>query len=246
MRSLLTNGRMITFAAGSDDIVREIRHFFAEQIWNLEQDLIRLGSVSARMLQKSMQALVDQNIELAKEVIQEDDVADDLDLHIEQRCMHLLAQQQPMAKDLRTIGSILKAITDLERIGDFACDIAHEVMALADEPYYKPLDVLSRMGEKVFAMVSDTLEAFSTRDLGAVRRICTVQEDEIDDLYREVTAELISHMRNEPSVVVQATHFMFVAHYLERMADHATNVGERIYYIETGQLKEFNDENTVG
>jgi len=230
-------------AAGSDDSMREIRHFFAEQLWSLEQDLIRLGSVSARMLQKAMQSLVDQNKTLAEEVIDEDDVADDLDLHIEIRCMHLLAQQQPMAKDLRTIGSILKAIADLERIADFSCDIAKEVIQLCGEPYFKPLEILPRMGEKVFRILSDTLEAFSTRDLVVVRRLCTTQDDEIDELYEQITEELLNYMKTEPQIVVQATHFLFIALYLERIADHCTNVGERIYYIETGQLKEFNDEN---
>ena len=225
--------------------MREIRHFFAEQVWNLEQDLVRLGSVSSRMLQKSMQALADQNMILAQEVLDEDDVADDLDLHIEIRCMHLLAQQQPMAKDLRTIGSIMKAIADLERIADFSCDIAHEVIALCGEPYFKPLEILPAMGEKVFRMVSDTLDAFSTRDLNVVRRICTTQDDEIDDLYRQIHDELLAFMKQAPEVVTQATHFLFIAHYLERVADHCTNVGERIYYIETGQLKDFNDEDSA-
>jgi phosphate transport system protein len=228
------------------DLMREIRHFFAEQLWNLEQDLIRLGSVTARMLQKSMQALYEQNVELAREVIQEDDVADDLDLHIETRCMHLLAQQQPMAKDLRTIGSIMKAIADLERIGDFACDIAKEVIQLADEPYFKPLELLPQMGDKVFRMVSETLELFSTRDLNGVVRLCTSQDDEIDALYRELQTELLAAIRADASIVVQATRLLFVAHYLERIADHCTNVGERIYYIETGHLKEFNHEDIVG
>lgn len=217
--------------------MREIRHFFAEQLWSLEQDLIRLGSVSARMLQKAMQSLMDRNKILAQEVIEEDDVADDLDLQIETRCMHLLAQQQPMAKDLRTIGSIMKAIADLERIGDFSCDIAREVLQFGNEPYCRPLELPPKMGDKVFRMVSDTLDAFSTRDLNAVRRLCTVQEQEIDDLFNAVTEKSLRLMQDEPQFVTQLVQFLFVAHYLERIADHCTNVGERIFYIETGQLK---------
>lgn len=218
----------------------EPRHHFSEQLWSLEQELIRLGSVAAQMLQRAMRALADQNRVLAQEVIDEDDVADDLDLHIETRCMHLLAQQQPMAKDLRTIGSILKAIADLERVADFSCDIARVVIQLSDEPYFKPLEILPRMGEKVFRMVTDTVEAFSSRDLNAVRELCTTRDDEIDDLYREISAELLAYMKSEPELVPQAIGFLFVAHYLERIADHCTNVGERIHYIETGQLKELN------
>ena len=218
----------------------EPRHHFSEQLWNLEQELIHLGSIAAQMLQRAMRALVDQNRSLAEEVIEEDDIADDLDLHIEIKCMHLLAQQQPMAKDLRTIGSILKAIADLERMADFSCDIARVVLELCDEPYFKPLEILPVMGEKVFRMVTDTVEAFSSRDLNAVRELCTTRDDEIDDLYKQIGAELLAYMKAEPELVAQATHFLFVAHYLERIADHCTNVGERIHYIETGQLKEMN------
>ncbi|HET6386061.1 MAG TPA: phosphate signaling complex protein PhoU [Armatimonadota bacterium] len=218
----------------------EPRHQFAERLFDLEQDLIRLGSVAARMLQKAMRSLKDTDTALAREVIDEDDVADDLDLHIETRCMRLLAQQQPMARDLRTIGSILKAIADLERVADFSCDIALEVIHLAEELRYEPPARLFGMGDKVFQMVLDTLDCFSSRDLDAVQRLCTTQDDEIDDLYREITDELLAHMKEEPTVVTQAARLLFVAHYLERIADHCTNVGERIHYIETGQLKQLN------
>jgi phosphate transport system protein len=214
------------------------RQSFDQQLGTLEQDILRLGSVVEEMLDKAMQSLVTQDPDLAKEVINQDDLADSLDLHIETRCMRLLALQQPMSKDLRTIGSILKAITDLERIGDFSVDIARATLRLVSQPYFRLDEALPEMAELVKQMVRHTLRAFVDRDLEAVERLCTTEDDEIDHRYNRLFTGLLDQMQKEPAVVVQATYFIMVAHYLERIADHCTNVAERIYYMQTGHLKE--------
>lgn len=211
---------------------------FDHQIKELEQDLLRLGSVVEGMLERAMRALINQDVPLADHVVDEDDVADHLDLSIETKCMHLLALQQPMSKDLRTIGSILKAITDLERIGDFSVDIAKIAKNLADEPFYKPLPDIPRMAELSQAMVRNTLKAFVDRDLAAVHRICTDDDDAVDYLNHSLFDQLLQQMHDEPRLVVQSAYLILVVRCLERIADHCTNVGERIHYMETGILKE--------
>lgn len=214
------------------------RQHFTQQLTQLEEDLVRMGTVVEEMLDKAIRALVERDVELASEVINEDDLADSLDLHIEQRCMRLLALQQPMSKDLRTIGSILKAITDLERIGDFSVDIARTTQRIADQPYFKPLVDIPRMAEKVKEMVRNTLKAFVERDLDAVMRICQVDDDVVDGYQNALITELIAAMEKDAKCVHQAAHFLLITRYLERIADHCTNVAERVYYMETGRLEE--------
>jgi phosphate transport system protein len=214
------------------------RQRFDQQLAQLEQDMVRLGTVVEEMLDKAIRALMEQDVDLAAEVINEDDLADSLDLHIEQRCMRLLALQQPMSKDLRIIGSILKAITDLERIGDFSVDIARCTQRMAGQPYFRPLVDLPRMADKVKEIVRNTLKAFVERDLVAVHRICEQDDDVVDHYQNSLITELIDAMQRDPKVVFQAVQFILITRYLERIADHSTNVAERINYMETGNLEE--------
>jgi phosphate transport system protein len=213
------------------------RQAFDQQLTALEQDIVRLGGLVEEMLDHAMEALITQDPDLAKEVINRDDLADSLDLYIETRCMRLLALQQPVSKDLRTIGSILKAITDLERIGDFSVDISHVALRLADLPDFQPPEQLSKMAELVKRMVRHTLRAFVDRDMEAVERLCATEDDEIDYRYNRVFSELLDQMTREPAKAAPDAYLILVAHYLERIADHCTNVGERIYYMETGHVK---------
>jgi phosphate transport system protein len=213
------------------------RHAFDQQLTALEHDIVRLGGIVEEMLDHAMEALITQDPDLAKEVINRDDLADSLDLYIETRCMRLLALQQPVSKDLRTIGSILKAITDLERIGDFSVDISRVALRLADQPDFQPTEQLAEMAEMVKQMVRHTLRAFVDRDMQAVERLCTTEDDEIDYRYNRIFSELLDQMTREPAKAAQDAYLILVAHFLERIADHCTNVGERIYYMETGHVK---------
>jgi phosphate transport system protein len=214
------------------------RHAFDTQLRELEQDLLRMGSHVEAMEDQAVRALLERDAALAQSVIAQDDVVDDLDLSIETRCMRLLALQQPMAKDLRTIGTVLKAITDLERVGDYSVDIARIALRLMDHPGPLPRVDLAGMSESVKSMNRHTLRAFVDRDLGAVRRICLEEDDVVDHAYHQLVDELLELMRRDPSQVVPATYFILAARALERIADHLTNVAERIQYMETGILEE--------
>ncbi len=214
------------------------RQAFDAQLRELEQDLLRMGSHVEEMEDQAVSALLNRDAALAQKVIDEDDIVDDLDLSIETRCMRLLALQQPVAKDLRTIGTFLKAITDLERIGDYSVDIARIALRLVDHPGPLPRVDLAGMSEAVNAMNRHTLRAFVDRDLAAVHRICSQEDDVVDHAYHQMVDELLDLMRQEPGQVVPAAYFILAARSLERIADHLTNVAERIQYMETGVLEE--------
>ncbi len=221
------------------------RETFEAQIGEVEKKVCRLASFTSEMLARAMQSLVKQDAELADQVIAEDDVADDLDLEIEQDCMRLLALQQPMAKDLRMLGTTLKIIADLERVGDYAVDIARSAKVLTGEPYFKPLEDIPRMAELAQEMVRDAAEAFVNRDLELVRRVVE-QDDEVDRIWYRLLDELVAHMRRDPDLVLQATHLLLVARYLERIADHVVNVAERVSYMETGRFEDLALSHTPG
>jgi len=214
-----------------------VRSSFSEEIRELEQDLLKMGSVVEQMLHKSIEALITRNVFLAEEAIAMDDIVDGYNLAIENRCLKLLALQQPMARDLRTIAGAMKIITDVERMGDYIVDIAKTARELSEEPLFKPLEDIPRMAELVKQMLRDVLEAFVSRDLELIQKIIE-SDDQVDHLNRSLHEELVGYMQKDPSVIPQAVHLLLITRYLERLADHVTNVGERVYYMETGEMKE--------
>ena len=216
--------------------MRRIRQSFDEQLEQLEQDLLRMGAFVAGMLEQAMQALVEHDVDLAHEVINADDVADEMDLSIEQQCMRLLALQQPMSRDLRTIGTVMKVIADVERIGDYSVDIARTAITLADTEYFKPLIDIPRMAEMVREMLGQALEALVQRDLDLVSQV-VAEDDAIDKMWYALLEEIEQIMQQRPEVITQAVPLLLVARYLERIADHTVNVAERVAYMETGRLK---------
>lgn len=222
-----------------------LRHSFEHQLAELQDDILRMGSYVVQMLTVAMQALVRQEVELAEHVIEMDDAADAMDLEIEQKCMRLLALQQPMARDLRIIGTALKVITDLERIGDFAVDVAKTARRMAGEPYFKPLVDLPRMAGTVEWMVRSSIHAYVEHDLDLVQQVIA-RDDDVDDCYDRLFTELLERMERDSTVVRQATWLLHVARFLERIADHAVNVAERVHYVETGELKQLNRQYHLG
>jgi phosphate transport system protein len=213
------------------------RVVFSEEMRRLEQDLLKMGSVVEQMVHKSVEALVTRNVRLADEAVAMDDIADQYNIDIENRCLKLLALQQPMARDLRTIAAAMKIITDIERAGDYAVDIAKVARDLSDKPLFKPMVDIPRMADLVKKMIRETLEAFVNRDLDLIQHM--IQDDDaVDHLNRSLFDELLSYMEKDPSIVRQAVPLVLITRYLERIADHMTNVGERVYYMETGELKE--------
>jgi phosphate transport system protein len=216
-------------------MMRMTRTGFEEQLATLRNRLLAMGSAVDNMVGMAMQALTEQDVELAAEVIAADDTIDGLDVEIETECMRLIALQTPVARDLHLVGTVLKAITDIERIGDHAVDIAKVARKLAGESFYKPLVDLPKMANAVRQMLRDAMTAFVNHDLTMVNEV-VVADDEVDTLFHRIRDELHGVMRNDPNLVVQASYLLFVAHYLERIADHIVNIAERVHYAETGDL----------
>ncbi len=215
--------------------MRRIRQSFEEQMEKLEQRLLEMGAFVEDMLEKAVRALTEHDVELAREVIRADDTADDMDLEIEHHCMRLLALQQPMSKDLRIIGTVMKVIADVERIGDYSVDIARTAIKLAETAYFKPLVDIPRMAELVRSMLREALEALIQHDLQLVHQV--IEEDEqVDEMWSHLLEELEQIMQEHPEVVPQAVSLLLVARYLERIADHVVNIAERVDYMESGQL----------
>lgn len=208
-----------------------------EQLEALQQDLVRMASLAGEAVQNALKALVERSEDAAQRVMEIENQIDALNLDIETRAIQLLALQQPMARDLRTIASVMRIIADIERIGDYAVDMSHQARKLADRPPVKPLVDIPRMAQLVQKMLHDTLEAFVRRDLDLALQ-AVKQDDEVDHAYRLVHDELIEFIQRDPSIADRAIALLLIAVYLERMADHVTNIGERIWYIETGELKE--------
>jgi len=217
----------------------QIRHSFDEQLLALQQDVVRMGSIAALAVQQAIEMLSERSSD-ASQVMELENQTDALNLEIESRAVHLLALQQPMARDLRTIVGALRIITDIERIGDYAVDTSRQAVTLAERPLFKPLVDIPRMASLVQSMLHDALEGFVRRDLelamAAVRR-----DDEVDTAYRSLHDELTEFIQRDPALTPQAIALLLIGVYLERQADHVTNIGERIWYMETGSLKELHE-----
>jgi phosphate transport system protein len=211
------------------------RSLFQEDLEKLRHRLLEMASEADNMVALAMRALIEQNLALAEEVIAGDDVVDDQDIEIEAECIRLIALQQPMARDLRLIGTALKVITDLERIGDHAVDIAKVARKLVGDTFYKPLVDLPRMADSVRQMLRDAMAALVNHDLTLVNTVVEA-DNAVDKQFHQVREELHAVMQRASAMVVQASYLLFVAHYLERIADHTVNIAERVYYVETGNL----------
>ena len=211
------------------------RSQFEEELEKLRNMLLEMGSLADQAVADAMRALADRDVTVAEGVIERDDEIDEIDLRIENYCMRLLALQHPLARDLRLVGTALKIITDLERIGDHAVDIAKVARKLANMPSHGPLADLPRMAVAVRRMLRTGLDAFVRHDLVLVDET-VASDDEVDDLFHLVRDDLHKIMQASPELVVEASYLLFVAHYLERMADHAVNIAERVYFVETGEL----------
>lgn len=215
------------------------REAFDHELTRLQDDLLRMGALVEEAIRRSIEALRARSVEMADAIVEADDTIDALHLDLEDRCLRLMATQQPMAKDLRTIAAVWTMTIDLERIGDHAEDIARATKRMADQPLLKPLIDVPRMAEVVQGMLRDGLDAFVRRDTGLAERMAA-RDDEVDHLYGQVFRELLTYMIEDPRSIQRATHLLMVAQALERMGDHATNIAERVIYMVTGTLRELN------
>jgi len=213
------------------------RESFHRHLQELQDDLLVLGSMVEKALDRSMAALKNRDLELARQVIADDAKVNQKRFDIEEKCIDLIATQQPMASDLRIIIAVLNIIVDLERIADHAEGNAKIAVMIGNEPPLKPLIDLPRMCQKTIDMLKRSLDAFINRDAEAARRICD-EDDEVDNLYDQVFRELLTFMAEDSKTITRATRLIWVGHNLERSADRVTNICERVIYVVTGKMEE--------
>ncbi len=213
------------------------RTSFERHLHELQDDVLVLGSMAEKATYRSMEALKNRDLELAKQVIADDDEIDRKRFDIEEKCIELIVTQQPVASDLRIIVAVLNLIIDLERIGDHAEGVAKIAIMIGNEPPLKPLIDLPRMAQKTGDMLRRSLDAFVNRDAEAARQIAK-EDDEIDALYDQVFRELLTYMAEDPRTITRATRLIWVAHNLERSADRVTNICERVVFVVTGKMEE--------
>ena len=198
-----------------------------------------MGSMIEKSIETAIKALVNQDVDLARHAIEADEEIDRQERIIEDLCLKLLLQQQPVAKDLRLISSALKMITDIERIGDHASDISEITIALADQPYIKKLEHIQQMAKETMIMLVGSIEAFVDKDLEKANEVIK-RDDIVDDLFDKVKKELIQMIHENADKGEQAADLLMVAKYMERIGDHATNISEWVIFSITGEHKSMN------
>ncbi len=216
------------------------REDFDRDLRQLQDDLLTMGSMVEKAIARALDALRRRDLESAREVVSHDDYIDQRRYEIEERAINLIATQQPMAGDLRTLVAILHIAVELERMGDYAEGIAKIGIAMGDEAPLKPLVDIPRMAEKAADMVRRSLDALVNRDVVTATQVGK-DDDEVDALYEQVYRDLLTCMLQDPKTIQRATYLLWVAHDLERIADRATNIGERVIYLVTGKLIEINE-----
>jgi phosphate transport system protein len=208
---------------------------FDEELHQLKDKLLKMGALVEDAIKSSIHALVERDNALAGRVIDNDRMINMLDVEIDEDSIRLIALKQPMAVDLRFITTAMKITTDLERMGDLAVNIAERALELNEEPILKPYIDIPKMREIAQGMTRDALDAFVRKD----KRLATdviMRDDEVDDLKHEVLKELAFFMAQDPTTVSRAMKISFVAQYLERIADHATNIAEMVIYLVEGKI----------
>ena len=211
-----------------------MRNRFDRQLVQLNNELIEMGGMIEKAISDTVKALVNQDIELASNVIEYDEEIDHQEREIEQLCLKLLLQQLPVAKDLRLISAALKMITDMERIGDHATDISEITIELSKESYIKKLDHIQQMAKETMVMLVQSVEAFVNKDMDKARAVIA-HDDVVDDLFNKVKAELIAMIHEDVNAGEQASDLLMAAKYFERIGDHATNISEWVIFSITGQ-----------
>jgi phosphate transport system protein len=210
---------------------------YAHQIQELRDAVVAMASMVDKAIARSTDALKRQDVQLAWDVIRSDASINEQRWTIEERALAIIATQAPMASDLRTIAAAIHIVTDLERMADHAAGTARIVVQTADEPLLKPLVDLPRMSDLARAMLADSITAFINGDADAARAIVD-RDDEVDQLNDQVYRELLTYMMADPSTINRATHLLWAAHNLERIADRVTNICERVVFAVTGTLEE--------
>jgi phosphate transport system protein len=212
---------------------------FTNDLRELLNEVMILGSMVERAIDEAIVALRDQDVDRARAVISGDDEINRRRWQLEEESLRLMALQAPMAGDLRRIAAVMHVATDLERMADHAEGISHLVIRTADEPLLKPLLDIPRMATIARKMLLDAVEAFVEDDAVAARAIAE-RDDEVDLLYDQIYHELLTYMLADPTTISRATHLLWAAHNIERVGDRVTNICERVVFVVTGSIEELN------
>ena len=207
------------------------------QLGQLQQEVISLAEIVDKATMRSVEALKQRDLTESQQLVQEDDYIDQKRYEIEERCIDLIATQQPMAGDLRAIIALLHITVELERMGDYAEGIAKISLLMGDEPPLKPLVDIPRMAEKATLMLRNSMDSLISRDTVKANQVLR-DDDEVDLLYDQVYRELLVFMLQNPQTIQRATYLLWAAHDLERIADRATNIAERVIFLVTGKMVE--------
>jgi len=215
------------------------RESFSKYIKDLEKEVVQMGEMVITAISRSIEALKDRNVDEAKRIVDDDVLINKKRWDVEEKCIHLIATQQPVASDLREIIAVLSIATELERMGDHAEGIGKIVIMHGKEPLVKPLVDIPQMAEKTVSMLRKSLDAFVRRDAQEAKALCG-EDDQVDLLYEQVFHELLAYMIENPRTITRATYLIWTAHNLERIADRVTNICERIVFLVTGTATELN------
>ncbi len=217
------------------------RQAFERELQRLQNDILILGSMVEKAILRSVEVLKRRDLAGSQQLVADDLKINKKRFEVESDCLVVIATQQPMASDLRTLAAILEIATELERMGDYGKGIARVSLMIGDQPLLKPLIDVPRMAERGCQMLRQALDAFIWRDVELARSI-PGQDDEIDALYNQVYRELLTFIMSDPRTITQATHLLWVAHNLERFADRVTNICERVIFTVTGEMMEMDME----
>jgi phosphate transport system protein len=209
------------------------REGFHRRIQGLERDVLHMGEMVVDAINRSVEALKSLDAPAARQVVDNDEKVNQMRWDLEDKCVDLIATQQPVASDLREIIATLSIVRDLERIGDYAEGIGKIALLHGQEPLVRPLLYIPSMAEKAVSMLRRSLDAFVNRDANLARVICD-EDDEVDKLYDQTYHDLINRMVKDPSIITRATYLIWAAHNVERIADRATNIAESVVYLVTG------------
>ena len=207
------------------------------QLGQLQQEVVSLAEIVDKATMRAVDALKRRDLVESQQVVQEDDYIDQKRYEIEDRCIDLIATQQPMARDLRAIIALLHITVELERMGDYAEGISKISLLMGEEAPLKPLIDIPRMAEKATSMLRNSIDSLVSRDVVKANQVLQ-DDDEVDDLYEQVYRELLVFMLQDPQIIQRATYLLWAAHDLERIADRATNIAERVIYLVTGKMVE--------
>ena len=216
-----------------------MREQFDRDIQQLKKMFIDMGEKTQESIKTAVESLKEQNMEKARWAVELDDQIDKLEYEIENKCLLLISLQQPIAKDLRSLGTLLKIITDMERMGDYSVNIANVTLTIGDEKLIKPLVDIPKMADIIEKMLDRCMDSFMREDTEMAREVAEM-DDEVDALYAAINSELLTIISQDVSVSRQAMNLMLVTRHLERVADHITNICERIIYMVTGERVEMN------